>query len=189
MPTKTELINKIWSQENKYSLQAIEELRVRNWLSDGSLRGVAFCHAQLQSADLSNADLCDVDFHQASLDFANLSEAKLNSAKLNRASLQGANFDHADLTFADLHKANLRGARNLSEKQLASTGHLFGAMLPDGKPYDGRYNLPGDLAQAKWARVEVSDSQAMADFYGVPLDTYLAGQKTSLSEPIVEAAA
>ena len=60
MLTKTELINKIWSLENKYSLQAIEELRVRNWLSDGSLRGVAFCHAQLQGADLMEADLCNM---------------------------------------------------------------------------------------------------------------------------------
>lgn len=189
MLTKTELINKIWSQENKYSLQAIEELRVRNWLSDGSLRGVAFCHAQLQSADLSNADLCDVDFHQASLDFANLSEARLNSAKLNRASLQGVNFDHTDLTSADMHKANLRGARNLSEKQLASVKHLFGTMMPDGQPYDGRYNLPGDLAQARWARIDVNNPQAMADFYGVSLETYLAGQKTSISEAIFESAA
>lgn len=189
MPTKTELINKIWSQENKYSLQAVEELRVRNWLSDGSLRGVAFCHAQLQSADLSNADLCDVDFHQASLDFANLSEARLNSAKLNRSSLQGANFDHTDLTSADLHKANLRGARNLSEKQLASVRHLFGAVMPNGKPYDGRYNLPGDLAQAKWAKVDMHNLQAMADFYGVSIETYLAGQETLVSEAIVEAVA
>jgi len=182
MPTKTELINKIWSQENKYSLQAIEEMRVRNWLSDGSLRGVAFCQAQLQSADLTNADLCEVDFHQASLDFANLSGAKLNSAKLNRASLQGANLDHADLTFADMHKVNLRGARNLCEQQLASVSHLFGAMMPDGKPYDGRYNLPGDLGQAKWARVDVNNPKAMADFYGVSLDTYLAGQNAAASK-------
>src|SRR4030042_2594328 len=143
MLTKTELISKIWSLENRYSSQAIEELRVRNWLSDGSLRGVTFCQAQLQGADMMEADFCHVDFHQANLDFANLSEAKLMGAKLNRASLQGVNFDHADLTFADLHKANLRGARNLSEQQLASVSHLFGAMMPDGKPYDGRYSLPG----------------------------------------------
>jgi len=189
MLTKTELINKIWSQENKYSLQAIEEMRVRNWLSDGSLRSVAFCQAQLQDADLSKADLCDVDFHQACLDYSNLSEAKLNSAKLRRASLQGVNFDHADLTFADLHKANLRGARNLCEQQLASVRHLFGAILPNGRPYDGRYNLPGDLAQAQWAKVNTDNPQAMADFYGVSIDTYLAGQKEAASQGKNEAAA
>lgn len=177
MITKIELINKIYSLEPKYTLQAIEELRVRNWLSDGSLHGVSFCRAQLQGADLMGADLCNVDFHQANLDFANLSEAKLNSAKLNRASLQGVDFDHADLTFADLYKVNLCGARNLSEKQLASVTHLFGAVMPDGKPYDGRYNLPGDLAQAEWASVDVQDSLAMANYYGVSLETYQAGQR------------
>ena len=87
------------------------------------------------------------------------------------------NFDHADLTYADMHKANLRGARNLSDKQLSSASHLFGAIMPDGKPYDGRYNLPGDLAQAQWAKVDVNDPQAMANFYGVSLETYLAGQR------------
>jgi uncharacterized protein YjbI with pentapeptide repeats len=177
MQTKIELINKIYSLEPKYSLQAVEELRVRNWLSDGTLRGVSFCRAQLQTADLMGADLCNVDFHQANLDFANLSDAKLNSAKLNRASLQGVDFDHADLTFADLYKANLRSAHNLSEKQLASVSHLFGAVMPDGKPYDGRFNLPGDLAQAKWSKVDVDNPQAMADYYGVSLEAYQAGQK------------
>lgn len=177
MLTKTELINKIWSLETKYSLQAIEELRVRNWLSDGSLRGVALCRAQLQNADLMKADLCNVDFHQACLDFADLSEARLNGAKLIRTSLQGVNFDHADLTYADLHKANLHGARNLSDNQLTSANHLFGAIMPDGKPYDGRYNLAGDLAQAQWAKVDVNNPQAMADFYGVSFETYLAGQR------------
>jgi uncharacterized protein YjbI with pentapeptide repeats len=176
MLTKTELINKIWSQENKYSLQAIAELRVRGWLCDGSLCGIAFCHAQLQGADLMEANLQDVDFHQASLDFANLSKAKLNGSKLRRVSLQGADFDHCDLTYTDLHKVNLRGARNLCDKQLSRARSLFGAIMPDGKPYDGRFNLPGDLAQAQWAKVDVNDPQAMANFFGVSTEVYLAGQ-------------
>ncbi len=181
MLSKTELINKIWSQENKYSLQAIEELRVRGWLSDGSLRGVSFCRAQLQGADLMDADFCNVDFHQANLDFANLSSARLNGAKLNRASLQGVDFDHADLTNADLHKSNLRGARNLSDAQLARVSHLFGSIMPDGKPYDGRYNLAGDLAQARWAKVDLNDPAHMADFFGVLLEDYLAGQGAAVA--------
>jgi uncharacterized protein YjbI with pentapeptide repeats len=176
MLTKIELINKIWSLENKYALEAIEELRVRNWLSDGSLRGIALCHAQLQSADLMEADLCNVDFHQASLDFANLSKAKLNGAKCKRASMQGVNFDHADLTFANMYKVNLRGARNLNTEQLSRANQLWGSIMPDGTTYDGRYNLPGDLAQAQWAKVNVNDPKAMAGFYGVSLEEYSQGQ-------------
>jgi hypothetical protein len=177
MYTKTELINKLWGLENKYSLQAIEELRVRGWLSDGSLRGVALCQAQLQDANLMDADLCNADFHQASLDYADLRKARLNGAKLNRSSMQGANFDLADLNNTEMYKVNLRGARNLSEEQLAKTNQLLGTIMPDGKPYDGRYNLAGDLGRAKWAKLNVDDPAVMAEFYGVSEDVYLKGQK------------
>jgi uncharacterized protein YjbI with pentapeptide repeats len=176
MLTKTELINKIWGLENKYSLEAVAELRVRGWLLDGSLRGTALCQAQLQSADLMAADLSNVDFHQANLDFADLSKAKLNGAKLNRASLQGVNFDHTDLTNADLYKVNLRAARNLTDAQLSQANELLGSTMPDGKVYDGRFNLVGDLGLARWAKADVNDPAKMAEFYGVSLDEYLQGQ-------------
>lgn len=180
MLTKTELINKIWGLENRSALQAIEELRVRGWLSDGSLRGIALCQSQLQNADLMEADLGNIDFHQANLDHADLSKARLNGAKFNRASLQGVNFDGADLTYADLYKVNLRGARNLTDEQLARANQLLGAFMPDGKPYDGRFNLFGDLSRARWAKVNVDNPQAMADFYGVSLEEYQAGQKQAV---------
>lgn len=182
MLSKTEIINKFWSLENKYALEAVEELRARNWLVDGALRGVALCHVQLQSADLMEADLSNVDFQQASLDFADLTKARLNGAKFNRASLMGVNFDQADLTMADLYKANLRGARNLCEEQLSKANQLMGAIMPNGKPYDGRYNLFGDLQRAKWAKIPVDDPQAMANFYGVTLDTYLKAQAQAVTD-------
>jgi uncharacterized protein YjbI with pentapeptide repeats len=181
MLTKTELINKIWGLENKYSLQAVEELRVRGWLSDGSLRGTAMCQAQLQSADLMTADLCNVDFHQANLDYSDLSKAKLNGAKLTRASLQGVNFDHTDLTNADLYKVNLRGARNLTDAQLVTANELLGSTMPDGKVYNGRFNLVGDLGLARWAKVDVNDPAKWAEFYGVTLEEYLQGQKQTVA--------
>lgn len=181
MLTKIEVINKLWSLENKYALQAVEELRVRGWLTDGSLNNIALCQSRLQSADLMEADLRNVDFHQANLDFADLSKARLNGTKLNRASLMGVNFDHADLTFADMYKANLRGARNLTEEQLSRANELLGAVMPDGKIYDGRYNLFGDLARARWAKIDAKDSQAMADFYGIDLEVYEAGQQMKVA--------
>ncbi len=177
MPTKLELINKIYLLENRSTLQAIEELRVRGWLTDGSLRGTALCQAQMSNADLMNADLRNVDFHQANLEYADLRKARLNSAKLNRASLHRANFSEADLTNADLYKANLRGAQNLTRKQLTSANQLLGAVMPDGTTYDGRFNLPGDLARARWAKIDLNDPRSMADFYGVTLDEYLNAHK------------
>jgi uncharacterized protein YjbI with pentapeptide repeats len=181
MLTKIEVINKLWSLENKYALQAVEELRVRGWLTDGSLNGIALCQSRLQSADLMEADLRNVDFHQANLDFSDLGKAHLNGAKLNRASMQGVNFESADLTFADMYKTNLRGARNLTDDQLARANELLGAVMPDGKEYDGRFNLFGDLARARWAKIDAKDPQAMANFYGVDLEVYVAGQQMKVA--------
>ncbi len=177
MPTKLELINKIYMLENKSTLQAVEELRVRGWLTDGSLQGSALCQAQMGNADLMGADLRNVDFHQANLEFADLRKARLNGAKLNRVSLYHANFDQADLTYADLYKANLRGAQNLTEQQLASAHQLLGAVMPDGSTYDGRFNLAGDLARARWAKINLNDPAGMAEFYGVTLEAYQRAHK------------
>jgi len=176
MNTKLELMNKLRSPENKVALQAVEELRVRGWLGDGSLRGVALCHAQLQGCDLMDANLSTIDFHQAQLAWVDLSNANLMGAKLTRADLSGANFSKANLTGADLYKANLRGANNLTDEQLMKAKRLWGATMPDGNPYDGRFRLAGDLEIARWGNINANDPQAMADFHGVSLETYLDGQ-------------
>lgn len=177
MISKIELINKLQSLDNKIVLKALEELRTNGLLSDGSLRGIALCQAVLEGADLKDADLCYVDLHQASLDEADLTDTRLQAAKLNRASLRGANLKNANLTNADLYKVNLRGALNLTEAQLSSLNELFGSIMPDGSVYNGRFNLFGDLARAKWAKVNTDDPKSMAEFYGVSVDAYLEGQK------------
>jgi hypothetical protein len=48
--------------------------------------------------------------------------------------------------------------------------------MPDGTVYDGRFNLNGDLARARWATVDVDDPKSMAEFYGVTVDMYMQGQ-------------
>lgn len=176
MVTVMELIRKLRSPDNKVVLQAVEELRVRSWLTDGSLEGVTLCHAHLQGADLLKANLRRVDLHQANLEWADLSMADLNSAKLARVNLQGANLSQADLSGVDLYKADLREARNLTDEQLSQTRRLWGATMPDGEPYDGRFNLQGDIEFARWGRVETDNPAAMANFFGVPLEIYLRGQ-------------
>ena len=178
MISKIELINRLQSPENRFVLEAVQELHTCGMLSDGSLRGIALCQAVLESADLKGADLCYVDLHQANLDDADLSGAKLTAAKLNRASLRGANLAGTDLTNADLYKVNLRGARNLSDEQFSTMNELFGSVMPSGDVYDGRFNLFGDLARARWAKVKTEDPKSMAEFYGVSLETYLQGQAT-----------
>jgi 2-iminobutanoate/2-iminopropanoate deaminase len=176
MTSKIELINKLQGPENRNVLHAVEELRSCGKLTDGSLRGIALCQAQLLGADLSDADLAFVDFHQANLDNTDLANAKLQGVKFNRASMQGANLEQADLTNADLYKVNLRGARNLTTEQLSKVDQLFGSIMPDGSVYDGCLNLFGDLARARWAKVKIDDPKSMAEFYGVSLDAYMQGQ-------------
>jgi hypothetical protein len=176
MNSKIELVNRLQSPENKNVLEAVGELHTCGMLSDGSLRGIALCQAVLEGADLKEADLCYVDLHQANLDDADLGGAKLQAAKLNRASLRGTNLAGADLTNADMYKVNLRGARNLTDEQLSTMNELFGSIMPNGAVYDGRFNLFGDLARARWAKVNVDDPKSMAEFYGVSVETYLQGQ-------------
>ncbi|MCA9973186.1 MAG: pentapeptide repeat-containing protein [Anaerolineales bacterium] len=186
MAKKMALIRMLSSPDNKRVLQAVEELRVRGWLSDGSLAGVPLCHAHLQNADLLGADLRNVDLHQAHLQWADLSQANLSGSKLSRANLRGANLSQTNLAGVDLFKADLTEARNLADSQLALAGRLWGAIMPDEETYDGRFNLPGDLEFARWGRVDVADPAAMAQFFGVPLETYLHGQ-TLGSQTLAEA--
>ena len=49
--------------------------------------------------------------------------------------------------------------------------------MPDGKKYDGRYNLAGDFAYAKRSEVDMGSPEDMALWYGVSLETYLQGQQ------------
>jgi uncharacterized protein YjbI with pentapeptide repeats len=103
--------------------------------------------------------------------------ADLSGAKLTRTNLRGANFSQADLRKADLFKADLRDAINLTDDQLSQVKRLSFAVMPDGSPYDGRYNLAGDIEFARWGRVDVEDPAAMAYFLGISLESYLGGQQ------------
>ncbi len=177
MATLMDLIRKLRSPDNKCVLQAIEELRARGWLEDGSLQGLPFCHAHMQGADLFKADLSGVDLHQAHLESADLSMTNLTGTRLTRTDLRSADLNKADLEGVDLFKANLHEVRNLTPKQLARAKRLWGAIMPDGSSYDGRYNLPGDLEFAKWGGVDPDNSVAMAEFFGVELSIYIKGQE------------
>ena len=176
MTTKIELINKLRSQDNKTTLMAVEEMRVRGWLNDGSLSGIALCRTQFQNADLMDADLSGVDFHQSRLDWADLSLSNLVSAKAVRANLTGANFSKTDIYHADFYKANLQGARNLTEEQLSQVARLAGTIMPDGKYYNGRFNLEADIKLAELSNIDPGNPLAMAKFYGVSDQEYMEGQ-------------
>ena len=171
-----ELLNKLRTNSNRVALKAVDELRNQGWLTDGSLQGVAMCKAPLQGVNLSNANLCCAGLHQAHLEWADLSGAALRATKLSLCNLNGANLKDAKLENADFFKANLLGVQNLTDDQLRQAARLLGSTLPNGERYDGRFSLFGDLALAEWNNVDTSDSRAMAEFYGVSLESYTQGQ-------------
>ena len=178
--TPIHIISKLRSSENKRVLEAVGELRAHGWLSDGTLKNIALIHAHLEGADLMNADLEGVDFHQAHMEFTDLSSANLTDAKMVRATFKKANLSKTDMTGADLFKANLVDAIGLTPAQLRTTKRLIGATLPDGKLYDGRYNLEGDMQFLAWSRINPNNPAEIAKMLGVPEDVYIQGQEAYL---------
>jgi uncharacterized membrane protein len=144
---KQALILQMSSPTNFIAKEAARILRMRGWLTDGTLQG------------------------------ANLLRANLRKVLLVKADLRGALFYKAEIWDAYFHETNLTGAVELEDWQLVTVKYLRKAILPDGKLYNGRFNLRGDIS---WAcdklGIDKEDDQAMADFYGVPVDEYRRGQ-------------
>jgi uncharacterized protein YjbI with pentapeptide repeats len=134
-------------------------------------------YANLPGANLSTVNLKNADFYKANLEMADLSYTNLNGAKLIRTRMQVANLDKATLDGASLIGANLKGVKNLSYEQLSQSDRMRGSILPDGNLYDGRFNLPGDFADASILRVDLNSPTAIAAFYGVSLEEFLCGQE------------
>ena len=103
------------------TLAAVDDLRERGWLSDGSLRKADLSKANLSKANLFVADLHAADQRKADLREANLSFANLNFANLNFADLRNVNLSFANLSEAILALANLSNA-DLSHADLRAAG-------------------------------------------------------------------
>jgi uncharacterized protein YjbI with pentapeptide repeats len=118
---KADLIAQMGSRVYDVAIAAVEELRRRDWLTDGSLQRIALIMANLQGANLFRANL-----QRANLSGANLQEAFLSWADLQGASLEDTKLQEADLTMANLQGANLAGANLQNAKFDEYT------TLPDG---------------------------------------------------------
>jgi hypothetical protein len=141
------------------------------------LRGAVLRNANLRDANLLGADLQAAYLRDANLLGADLNGVNLQAARLDEADLQNAQLQRANLREADLFKSNLNGARGLTDRQLVLVSHLQRATMPDGSRYNSRLNLNGDIEAAKTENVNPDDPTAMAEFYGVSLEAYLAGQE------------
>lgn len=162
---KARLIRQMRSKDSGLALVAVEELRAHGWLLDGSLRGANLINANLQAGYLRRANLRDVNLHRA-----NLQKTRLGGTDLRGARLEDAILLEADLDDTKLYRAQVLPA------QLTQANRLRSASMPEGERYDGRFNLPGDLKDAQATGADLNDPAAMAGFYGVSAEEYLAGQ-------------
>jgi uncharacterized protein YjbI with pentapeptide repeats len=185
---KRELILQLGSPVNEVAREAIRRLRIRGWLSDGSLRQACLAHANLRGAELGEADLAGAnlretdlrgsDLRRVSLRGANLSGALLRGADLIGADLRGcdlrvanlsetylrdANLQQADLSFADLSRADLRWTKMTGAN--VSAANLEGANLHKADLSDAnlsRVNLDrANLADAEVTRRQIFHAKSL----------------------------
>jgi uncharacterized protein YjbI with pentapeptide repeats len=218
---KAQLIREMGSTDNGIALRATNELRVRGEIQDGSLVEINLSRANLQYADLSQSNLPKANLSRANLRSVNLSKAILQGTYLHRAKLegvlayetnlrgaflrrgdlkdayideaelQGAYFEEANLQGMIMFGCNLLGAKGLDDRQLFLAASLRGTTMPNGRLYEGRYNLKADFVGATGRNINFANyldvinskavnpptPEAMAIYYGVPLETYLHGQE------------
>lgn len=197
---KERLILQVGSPDRAFAVEAVRVLSKRGWLDE--LAGEEFIRADLEGADfyganllrtklgyvnLQNANLCGVK-----MDFAEISNCNFEGAYLHKTSLVGAKFlsdnsSESSLKGADLYGANLLNAEfwGIHNDQVSNSQHIHlglalrleSAIMPDGKLYDGRYNLEGDIRQAIALGINPEKPNEMAHFYKVDTNTYKQGQQ------------
>ncbi len=91
-----------------------------------------FTSADLEESRFNRADLTRSQFVRAALGSCDLRESTLKGSSFQDASLTGARFGGANLFTADLRGADLRGARELTQEQLAQSLTDYGTVLPNG---------------------------------------------------------
>ncbi len=78
---KENLILQMSSPTNSIAREAVRVLRMRGWLTDGTLKGANLLRANLKKAYLDRADLREASFYKADLQGAYLQRSDLNGAQ------------------------------------------------------------------------------------------------------------
>ncbi len=133
----TELMIQMRSRSDVLALQAVELLRLRGALRDGSLSQANLVGGNLAGADLSQASLIGARMANMNLEGANLFQAQLTNTDLSNANLRHVNFVNADLESADFYDSDLTYAVFRSPfkgvwGQLIEATFNSETVLPDG---------------------------------------------------------
>lgn len=161
---KARLIREMGSSVNEVAIRAVEELRAKGWLTDGTAAGTRLQSANLEHANLQDARLQAADLLMANLQSVDLSGAYLREATLVMANLQGAEAggkEQVPDSILNLSGARLQQARmqsisfiyaNLENTDL-SFAHLNDAVF-------GQVNLEGaSLKEANMLNVMLATAQ------------------------------
>lgn len=154
---KQALILQMGSPDRGFAVEATRILRVRGWLSDGSLQKAWLREANLQDADLKDANLEGADLRKANLRGADLRRANLRRGQLPMADLEGADLRGADLRGTLLILSTLRGAR-LEDAQFDKT-----TTLPDGTNWAPKINFIDYSESATWTQGRHSSPRSADD--------------------------
>jgi len=117
-----------------------------------------FIRVDMREKDLSYARLSGI-FAGGTLAHARLHGSRL-SGVFHGVDLSGAILTEANVSDASFVDCNLAGA-TIDERQLRRAARLRGTTLPDGKRYDGTYDLSGDLEDARRAGIDPADREAL----------------------------
>ena len=155
---KHDLTKQMASAANHFATEAVNRLRQRGWLTDGSLDGEVFAnadleHVQLEGARLRKVDLSNSVLTQITLAGADLSEATLFGANLTGTSLSDVRLDKAKLCDPDhlgiVMPDSLEGAKMRS---------VLAVRINLNKRTLGRSVLSGNFSQAKFQHCDMDQA-------------------------------
>jgi hypothetical protein len=161
---KEDLIREMGSFSSPIALRAVEALRARGWLQDGSLVSRNFKDAELERANLreavlnrtylvganlkevsgyhmqvKNVQMCDSDLRYGRFNVSDFSDSVMCSMDARYARFRSCNLQNAYLDGSDLEKCDFNGA-NLKGADLMDT-NLEGANF-DRATFDENTTLP-----------------------------------------------
>jgi uncharacterized protein YjbI with pentapeptide repeats len=182
---KIRLLRDIGCGDHGIALRAILDITANNLHQKGFLRYRIIENAKLAGAMLIGADLAHSSFHHSDFTGIELFGANLQMTSFWGDTLRGADLRDANLSGAFFNYVDLTDAR-VTPEQLQSANRLHGTRLPNGKIYDGRFNLPVDIQDARASGVDINNPIAMAKWYQMPYDQFMRSMDLRKEKPEID---
>lgn len=179
---KIRLLRDIGCGDHGIALRAVQDITQEDLHQKGFLRHRMLLGANLAGAVLGGADLSHSSFHDSNFTGVELYGARLYMTCFWCAVLRGADLRDADLNQTDFIYADLTDAL-VTIQQLRSAYRLHGARLPNGKIYDGRFSLLGDIEDAQISGVDTNNQVEMAKWYAMPYDQFMRSMDLRKEKP------